>query len=72
MKNNITVGCLVRMKPFSELKKFGIKGPEKDIPFLNDLGVVIQVMDSYVVVHWQKLLKECSHYSHTLEKVSDL
>jgi hypothetical protein len=70
-KVRLNVGCLVRVKPYPELKKFGIKAPEEDIPFLDDVGVVIQVLETHVTVLWQKLHKEGQHFPHTLEKIAD-
>lgn len=68
---NFNVGCLVRSKPYQQLRKYGIKAPEKSIPHLNDVGVVVQVLDNYIVVLWQRLQKEGHHFPHTLEKIAD-
>lgn len=68
---DFNIGCLVKSKPYEQLKKIGIKGSEKNIPHLNDVGVVIQVLDNYVVVLWQKLQKEGEHFPHTLDKIAD-
>ena len=70
-KSNLHVGCLVKLKPYSDLLKLGIKGPETNIPYMDDVGVVIQVLDSHVVVLWQKLHREGSHFAHTLDKIAD-
>jgi hypothetical protein len=71
VKTNLNVGSLVKMKPYAELQKLGIKGPEEDIPFLNDVGVVIQILETHVVVLWQKLHKEGGHFPYTLDKIAD-
>ena len=71
MKVKLHVGCLVKLKPYSELAKLGIRGPESDIPFINDVGVVIQVTESYVRVLWQKLGREGDHYPHIFDKIAD-
>ena len=70
-KSNLHVGCLVRMKPYAELKKLGIKGPEHDVPYLNDVGVVIQITETYVRILWQKLGKDADHYPYILDKIAD-
>jgi hypothetical protein len=59
------------MKPYSELLKIGIKGPETNIPYMDDVGVIIQVLETHVVVLWQKLHREASHFAHTLDKIAD-
>lgn len=71
VKTRLNVGALVKVKSYPELKKFGIKALEEDIPFLDDVGVVIQVLDSHVTVLWQKMAKETQHFPHTLEKIAD-
>jgi hypothetical protein len=71
VKTYLNVGCLVRMKPYDDLKKFGIKAPVKDIPYMDDVGVVIQILNNHVVVLWQKLEKEGQHFPYTLEKIAD-
>lgn len=70
-KTDLDVGCLVKLKPYDELKKFGIKAPVKDIPYMDDVGVVIQILNNHVVVLWQKLEKEGQHFPYTLEKIAD-
>ena len=71
MKHTLHVGCLVKMKSYPELVKLGIRGPESDIPFMNDVGVVIQVTESHVRVLWQKLGRDADHYSYILDKIAD-
>lgn len=71
VKTRLNVGSLVKVKSYPELKKFGIKAPEEDIPFLDDVGIVIQVLDNHVTVLWQRLEKEAQHFPHTLEKITD-
>ena len=70
-KKDLHIGCLVKLKPFSELKKLGIKGPEQDVPYLNDVGVVIQITETYVRILWQKLGREGDHYPYILDKIAD-
>jgi hypothetical protein len=67
VKTYLNVGSLVKMKPYSELLKIGIKGPETNIPYIDDVGVVIQVLNNYVVVLWQRLAREGNHFPHTLD-----
>ena len=70
-KSYLHVGCLVRMKPYDDLKSFGIRAPVKDIPYMDDVGVVIQILSNHVVVLWQKLERETQHFPHTLDKIAD-
>jgi hypothetical protein len=69
--NNLHVGCLVKSKSYEELKKFGFKNKPEDIPYMNDVGVVIQILDNHVRVLWQKLEKEINHFPYTLDKIAD-
>jgi len=71
VKTYLHVGCLVRLKPYDYLKKVGIRAPAKDIPYMDDVGVVIQVLNNHVVVLWQRLEKEGQHFPHTLDKIAD-
>ena len=70
-KTDLDVGCLVKLKPYDELMKFGIRAPVKDIPYMDDVGVVIQILSNHVVVLWQKLERETQHFPHTLDKIAD-
>ena len=70
-KGYLHVGCLVRMKSYDDLKSFGIRAPVKDIPYMDDVGVVIQILNNHVVVLWQKLEKEGQHFPYTLDKIAD-
>jgi len=65
------IGCLVKLKPYDELKSFGIRAPAKDIPYMDDVGVVIEILKNHVVVLWQRLAKEGEHFPHTLDKIAD-
>ena len=77
MKNyNPSVGDMVKCKPLDQLHKLGVKTKDpNDIPFINDIGIVVQVLDSkssnYVVVRWQKLNEECAHFATMLDKIGD-
>lgn len=71
VKTNLNVGCLVKIKPYSDLLKIGIKGPETNIPYTDDVGIVVQVLNNYVVVLWQRLAREGNHFPHTLDKIAD-
>jgi hypothetical protein len=71
VNTSLNIGCLVKMKPCDELKKFGIKAPIADIPYMDDVGVVIQILETHVVVLWQKLHKEGGHFPYTLDKIAD-
>lgn len=70
------VGDLVKIKSIEELHKFGIKETNPgNIPFIDDVGIVIQVADfgkknMSVLVRWQKLEVEYSHFTYTLDKLS--
>lgn len=70
-RNNLHVGCLVRSKSYTELRKFGFKGPVEDIPYMEDVGIVVQVLDNHVLVLWQKLQREINHFPYTLNKIAD-
>lgn len=71
MTKTLNVGSLVKIKPYDDLKKTGIRTPQELVPFIDEIGVVIQVLDTHVVVLWQKSAKECSHFPHTLNKIAD-
>lgn len=81
-QENLNVGDLVKVKPPTRSKKFNKNIRESKLqrssPFDDDLGIVVQVitnkdtMYSYVVVHWQKLQKEYSHFPGNLQKVSSV
>jgi hypothetical protein len=78
-KQYLNVGDLVRVKPISdEVKASLAKNQPKmslDSQFDNDIGIVVQVIESnnknnsYVIVRWQKLEKEYSHFPNGLVKV---
>lgn len=68
---SLNVGCLVKMKPYDDLKKFGIRAPVKDIPYMDDVGVIVRIVNNHVVVLWQRLGKEGQHFPYTLEKIAD-
>lgn len=71
VKTQLNVGCLVKIKPYDDLKKYGIRTPRHLVPFIDEVGVVVQVLDTHVVVLWQKSAEECSHFFHTLNKIAD-
>jgi endonuclease III len=81
-QEDLNVGDLVRIKPLTRSKKFNksTSVPKFDTtsPFDNDFGIVVQVVlhkntkHSYVVVLWQKLAKEFSHFPSALEKISSV
>jgi hypothetical protein len=71
VKTYLNIGCLVKMKPYSDLLKIGIKGPETNIPYMDDVGVVVQILNNHVVVLWQRLAREGNHFPHTLDKIAD-
>ena len=70
-KTDLEVGCLVKLKPYDELKKLGIKAPESSITFIDQVGVVVSILDKHVVVLWQRSGKECPHFPHLLNKIAD-
>ena len=43
----------------------------QDVPYLNDVGVVIQITETYVRILWQKLGKDADHYPYILDKIAD-
>ena len=71
VKTQLNVGCLVKIKPYDDLKKCGVRTPRHLIPFIDEVGIVVKVFDTYVVVLWQKSAQECSHFDHTLDKIAD-
>jgi hypothetical protein len=70
-KTDLDVGCLVKLKPYHDLKKFGIRAPESSVPFIDEVGIVVRVLDKHIIVLWQKSKKECPHFPHTLDKIAD-
>ena len=76
------IGDLVRLKPIQELKKLGIKTDNMhplSCPYIDDVGVIVQITqeknkfnNEYVVVHWQKMNEEISHFATVLEIVSNI
>jgi hypothetical protein len=71
VNTHLNVGCLVKIKPYSDLKKCGIRTPRHLVPFIDEVGVVVKVHDTHVIVLWQKSAEECSHFPHTLDKIAD-
>lgn len=81
-QENLNIGDLVKVKPLTQSKKFNKNIRESKLetssPFDDDYGIVVQVITnkdtqhSYVVVHWQKLQKEYSHFPGSLQKVSSV
>ena len=70
-KTDLDVGCLVKLKSYDVLKKFGIRAPESSVPFIDEVGVVVRILDKHVIVLWQKSKRECPHFPYTLEKIAD-
>jgi len=78
-KQYLNVGDLVRVKPISDEVKASLakNQPKMNVQseFDNDIGIVVQVIEgknksnSYVIVRWQKLEKEYSHFPNGLVKV---
>lgn len=79
-KEHLNVGDIVRVKPLTQSKKFnksyaGTPKFDASSPFDNDIGVVVEVVldkntkHSYVVVLWQKLAKQFSHFPSALERI---
>ena len=78
-KQYLNVGDLVRVKPLSNEVKTALAKNQPnmsvDSQFDNDIGIVVQVIEgknksnSYVIVRWQKLEKEYSHFPNNLVKV---
>ena len=76
------IGDLVRLKPLNVLKKIGIKTDNMtplSCPYIDDVGVVVQITQEknkfnteYVVVHWQRMNEEISHFSTVLDIVSNV
>jgi len=79
-QESLNVGDLVKVKPLTQSKKFnksvGMSNFDASSPFDNDFGIVVEVVldkntkHSYVVVLWQKLAKQFSHFPSALEKIS--
>ena len=70
-KTDFDVGCLVKLKSYDVLKKFGIRAPESSVPFIDEVGVVVRILDKHIIVLWQKSKRECPHFPHTLDKIAD-
>jgi endonuclease III len=81
-KEHLNIGDLVKVKPLTQSKKYnksaGVPKFDTTSPFDNDFGIVVQVVlhkntkHNYVVVLWQKLAKEFSHFPSALEKISSV
>lgn len=71
VKTLLNVGSLVKIKPYDDLKKCGVRTPRHLVPFIDEVGAVVKVNDTHVIVLWQKSAKECSHFPHTLDKIAD-
>lgn len=78
-KQYLNVGDLVRVKPISDEVKAALSKNQPNMKmhsdFDDDIGIVVQVIDSknksnsYVIVRWQKLEKEYSHFPNSLVKI---
>jgi hypothetical protein len=68
-KIQFNVGDLVENIPRRHFNNRYIAG--KYTTFDGDLGIVVEVVDDrYLVVYWQKLKTNFTHFPHTLKKLS--